>query len=316
MQRLSTRFHGDGLALALILLKNVFLTLVTFGIYSFWGKVRTRKFLWQNVEVDGQRLMYHGTGKELLIGGLKVLGFYLVTTVLSVAAARVGKDAQQAFQALFGSIMLVLLPYAIFSARRYLFSRTSWRGLRFGVEKDGKRYAGTAACGAILSLITFGLYAPVLADRLYAIRTNASYSGSAKFRYSGDWRGTYGAYVFGFILTVLTLGLYAPFMMARIRRYRAAHTHVGNELAGEMTMAYDATGAQTFGLMAGNLLLLLVTAGLAAPWVIARSARFGVERTSFGGSLDLARNTRAASAGDAAADGMVDALDADVGLAF
>ena len=72
------QFHGVGIDLALIILRNIALTIVTIGIYSFWGKVRVRQFLWQNSEFHGQRFIYHGTGGELLIGYLKVIGIYVL----------------------------------------------------------------------------------------------------------------------------------------------------------------------------------------------------------------------------------------------
>ena len=49
-------FHGEGGAFFLVLLKNVLLTLVTFGIYAAWAKTNRRKYIWSNVEIHGQRL--------------------------------------------------------------------------------------------------------------------------------------------------------------------------------------------------------------------------------------------------------------------
>ncbi|WP_125179568.1 DUF898 family protein, partial [Leptospira ellisii] len=73
------RFAVDakGEELFLIYLKNIFFTIITIGIYYFWAKVNTQKFLFRHVSFRGQRFDYHGTGKENFIGFLKGMGIVL-----------------------------------------------------------------------------------------------------------------------------------------------------------------------------------------------------------------------------------------------
>src|SRR6266513_1520907 len=72
------RYHGDGTAFFILILKNALLTLVTLGIYAAWAKAERRKYIWSNVEFHGQRLEFTGTGWELFKGYLKLIGAYLV----------------------------------------------------------------------------------------------------------------------------------------------------------------------------------------------------------------------------------------------
>jgi uncharacterized membrane protein YjgN (DUF898 family) len=58
-------FRGEGLALFTLILKNMVLTLVTLGVYLPWAKTERRKYIWQNIEIVGHCLRYHGTGREL-----------------------------------------------------------------------------------------------------------------------------------------------------------------------------------------------------------------------------------------------------------
>ena len=51
------------------------LTLVTLGIYRFWGKTRIRKYIWSSTVGDGDAFEYTGTGLE------KFLGFLVAVTV-------------------------------------------------------------------------------------------------------------------------------------------------------------------------------------------------------------------------------------------
>ena len=71
-------FHGTGGFLMKIHIVNLLLTLVTFGVYSFWAKVKIRKYLYNETEIGGDRFDYHGTGKELMIGWLKVAVIFIV----------------------------------------------------------------------------------------------------------------------------------------------------------------------------------------------------------------------------------------------
>ncbi len=71
-------FVGNAGALFGIQLVNLLLTVVTLGIYSFWGKTRVRGYLWSQTEFEGDRFAYHGTGKELLIGWLKAFAILFV----------------------------------------------------------------------------------------------------------------------------------------------------------------------------------------------------------------------------------------------
>src|SRR5262245_61908181 len=59
---LSTRrrlsFHGTGGTLFGIYVVNVLLTIVTFGIYRFWGRVKVRRFMMSQTSFEGDRLAY------------------------------------------------------------------------------------------------------------------------------------------------------------------------------------------------------------------------------------------------------------------
>src|SRR3954464_13779433 len=74
-------YRGEGGDLFFIVLKNVFLTLITLGIYSAWGKTARRAYMWKQVDIGGERLEYTGTGRELFRGYLKVALGYMVLFV-------------------------------------------------------------------------------------------------------------------------------------------------------------------------------------------------------------------------------------------
>ena len=45
-------FDGKWTELLLIMLKNIVLTVFTLGIYNFWGRTNTRRYLWQHFKFN------------------------------------------------------------------------------------------------------------------------------------------------------------------------------------------------------------------------------------------------------------------------
>ena len=71
-------FTGTGGALLLIYLKNIILSIITLGIYSFWARVNITRYMYQNTVFMDSNFEYHATGKEKFIGFLKALGIFAV----------------------------------------------------------------------------------------------------------------------------------------------------------------------------------------------------------------------------------------------
>jgi uncharacterized membrane protein YjgN (DUF898 family) len=92
------RFHGAKRAMAPIVLKGLALSVVTLGVYRFWYQTDVRRFLWNNVEIDGDALEYTGRGLELFVGFLIALGvlipLYGAAALLGIAAGAFGPLVQ------------------------------------------------------------------------------------------------------------------------------------------------------------------------------------------------------------------------------
>lgn len=308
------QFHGVGIDLALIILRNIALTIITLGIYSFWGKVRVRQFLWQNSEFHGQRFIYHGTGGELLIGYLKVIGIYLVGVGGTQAAMFLSPKFGGLATLAFAVALIVLIPYAIYMSQRYLYSRTSWRGIRLGMTREVKPFVGEFIKGYFLTILTLGFYAPIWQNRLYAIRTNNSYLGTMRVRYTGKDGEVFSIFLRSILLIIVTIGIYGFWYSAKVKRYRAHHTWIGSASIGAARGRLELTGGDYLGLVLLNLVCILFTGGLATPWVIANNMAFFLKRFSFVGNVDFTKVHQQVSEGNAAADGLAVALDVGFGV--
>ena len=62
----------------LISFKNIALTILTLGLYRFWGKTNLRSYIWSHIEVYNHPFIYHGTPSELLRAFLKALPLFII----------------------------------------------------------------------------------------------------------------------------------------------------------------------------------------------------------------------------------------------
>jgi uncharacterized membrane protein YjgN (DUF898 family) len=298
-------FQGTGTALFALVMKNMMLTLLTLGVYMPWAKTERRKFLWQNVEIAGHRLRYHGTGKELFKGYLKVVLAYVLVALVSVMSDRMfGKAAGNWVRLGLVLVILPLIPYAIWGSNRYLLSRTSWRGVHFRLEGGAGKYAKTFFSGFFLTLVTLGLYSAVMTNRLYRGATNHTGLGTKSFEYRGRDLAVFKLAMKGLGLSIVTFGLYSFWYNAAIARYRLENTWFDGA-HGELRMS----GADLFGLWLLQVFGLTLTLGLAFPWITTYTLRFVLERMRFVGPIDFEHIYRAETQGNATADGLADALD-------
>lgn len=300
-------FHGTGSSLFLLILKNVLLTLLTLGIYTPWAVTARRKYVWQNAEFHGQRFVYHGTGRELFFGYLKVLAGYGLFLGLPALIRKVSPSLALVVQVAFALGLLALIPFAVYWSRAYLLSRSTWRGIHFSMQPGAKSFARTFVLGYLLTLVTFGLYAPIWLNKLRTLSVNRSRFGDHAFRYDGDDFEVWKMSMIGFLLSLLTLGVYYFWFQAKLSRYQLAHTHFG-QARGHL----DLTGGDVFKFTMIYLFGTTFTLGLAFPWLVTYVLRSVLERTSFVGEIDFATITQAESGGNAAADGLADVM--DVGL--
>lgn len=304
------RFHATGESFALVVLKNLFLTVITLGIYAAWAKTNRRKFLWQNAEFEGQRLVYTGTGREIAVGYAKVFGVYILVVMASELLRKLPAPMPIVVQFLTTLLFINLIGFAIYASRAYLMRVTRYRGVRLGLDPQGRfLYMRTFGLGWVARILTLGIYGPIVSNRLYGIMTRHSRVGSSYLRYDGTDREAFQIFLKSLPWIVLTLGIYFFWYRAEVLKFRASHTSFESAVA-----KYEVSGPDLFKLHIGNLLLLLVTLGLAFPWVVVRSIAFAVDRVSMNGVIPFAQILERASSGDALGDAAADVLDVDFAM--
>ncbi|TKC85880.1 DUF898 domain-containing protein [Trinickia terrae] len=196
-----------------IFLKNLLLTLITFGIYRFWAISRMRRYVWSRMQFQGNRFEYTGKGGELFKGYLLAIGafvgIFVVAVVLSAILQRVtGSRALGGLPIFAAYLFLVVVGMgAHFSAQRYRLSRTLWCGIRGGMSGSALRYGVMALLYGLLCVVTLGQMTPWTMMRLAERRINASSFGSERFHFEGRAGQLYLAFVGTFIAVIVLFGV-------------------------------------------------------------------------------------------------------------
>lgn len=288
---------------------NVLLTIITLGVYYFWAKVKIRSYMWSQTSVEGHRFAYHGTGKELLAGwfiGVLLFSIPLVVLNYGLWFLDPSENIQLAASILSWFIVLAFPPFLQVWSLRYRLSRTSWCGVRFSFRGCLSDYSKIWAKGIMLTILSAGLYYPFFATQTRAFMVSNSYLGNRSFSFDGHahelfrvffrsfqlvlFFGALGAFFWWMrdspiVLMLLGLVLIAPplmwlFMIAEQRRFFWNHTCL-TQCRFQSTVHPD----NLLRLKLTNLGLLLLSFGLAWPWVRIRSHQFALEHLVLKGPL-------------------------------
>ncbi len=338
-QSCAIQFKATGSEYFGIWIVNLLLTIITFGIYSAWAKVRRNKYFYSSTEVAGSSFEYHGNPIAILKGrviAFLLFGAYNVTVKYAPIAGL-----------FMGLLLWAVLPWLIWKSMQFKLYNTSYRGIRFGFDGSaGKAYLYWLVF-PLLSGLTLGLLGPLAHQRLKRFQHSESRFGTTKFSFDGSVGSFYLAYliligiivggiiVFAVALAVLggvsilTGGAATPFVMfigilggyaflftvfpiffSMIQNLIWNHTQLG-----EHRFVSELRWPRMTFIMLTNLLGVVCTLGLFIPFAHVRMMRYRLESTSLivkgsmdGFVADTQKNITAAG------EGMVDLMDFDMSI--
>ena len=210
----AVHFSGTWQEFLPIALVNLLLTLATLGIYRFWAMARVRRYLWSNTRIIDDELEWTGTGGEMFIGFLMVMGI-LILSVASIfgIAYLVGEWFIIAGMLAFYIFIFWAVNFAQFRALRYRLSRTYWRGIRGGSEDNGVGYGWAAFGRFFVAGMTLSIMTPMAIVENWNDRINAMSFGPHRLESGVTTEGLYlrwfavlASYFVGAILMVVIDG--------------------------------------------------------------------------------------------------------------
>lgn len=175
------------------------LTVLTLGFYRFWMKTRLRRYYWSAIKPGGHPLEYVGEPLEKLLGFLVAvvfLAFYIgiVNLILMYLSFSLFAGNFMAYVLSFLGVVPVMF-YARYRARRYILTRTRWRGVRFGMDNGAWGYAWRAMVHWLITILSLGLLWPRKTFWLEKYRTDRTFFGESRFHQGGDWKMLYGPFL-------------------------------------------------------------------------------------------------------------------------
>ncbi len=122
--RLTLQFTGTGAEYFGIWIMNLFLILVTLGLFYPWAKVRKNRYLYGHTRLDSDGFEYLANPLDLLKGLLIVVLLLSVNEWISLYFPGVSY--------VIFSLFLVAVPWLIWKAIRFRSVNSGWRNVRYG----------------------------------------------------------------------------------------------------------------------------------------------------------------------------------------
>jgi uncharacterized membrane protein YjgN (DUF898 family) len=307
-------YFGKGSEFALIFFKNILLTFITLGIYYPWAKVEILKYHYKSTEVDKNSFVFHGTGKEVFLGFLKI---YVILFIFYAFLAYGAYIDNPRFTGItigaFYLLFILLIPFAIHGAVRYRASKSSWKGIHFSYLGDKMELFWKCLIGTLLTVLTLGIYGAWFSIDIRKYVLSHLRFGNLSFDFKGEGSTFFLINLKFFFLFYLTLGIYTIWYIKELYSFYAENTTI-TQNGREINFRFNAKPGDIFELLVVNFLLAVVTFGLATPWIIVRTQTFIFRFLEIGEGLntDAIQKINYDNYKDASGDSFLDFLDLDL----
>ena len=290
-------FTGSGSEFFRIWITNLLLTICTLGLYSAWAKVRTINYFYGNTILDGSSFSFVANPIAILKG--RIIAF-------AVFGAYTFFQTVEPVVSLF--IMLAvfpLIPLLVVRSMRFRMQNTEYRGLKFNFTGSVGHAYSLFFGGVILTYISMGILFPwwdcqkkqyLLGNLRYGNKRFESFPRAGVFyKCAGicilmgigmtflmiliSVAGGLLAGDFGFVAGILFLYLSMGILWAYWHVSTTNHVMESTCLPGVFFRSRMTTH-DFVALWVVNIILLVLTFGLAVPWVMVRNARYRVNCTT------------------------------------
>lgn len=287
---IQVEFNGRELEYFKIWIVNIFLTIVTLGIYSAWAKVRNTQYFYGNTLIDGSSFNYTANPIVILKGRLIAVAFFVLYAVVNQFLPILGL--------LFFLVILLLIPWVVVRSLAFNARNSVYRNIRFNFSGQVGEAARVFILWPMLIPLTLGLIFPYIwfRQRQFII-ANSSY-GTMGFKFHASAGDYYRIFLMLFGILIAG-GLLAAAISAVGQMIHPALTFISGPVvfaAYLFMISYHVTATsnlqfnsttishhsfsmnlrtrQVAWLYFINTLGILLTLGLLIPWAQVRMARY------------------------------------------
>ena len=328
------KFTGKSREYFKIWVINIFLTILTLGLYSAWAKVRKKRYFYGNTFLQEASFDYLADPIKILKGRLIVFGTLLVLLVTVY------------FLPYLGLILvipaIVLFPWLVVKAMTFRARYSSYRNIRFDFSGTYGQAMSVFIGQPIITVLTLGWGYPYQPYRRNKFLINNSAYGTTPFSFGGKVGSFYRIYFWQALGLSILVGILTTIIMAvgqgllpasayqifgqlisllagltLIAFVRAAVTNLvwSNVTLGEHRFDSTLSRSEMIGIYLLNAIAILFSLGLLIPWASVRMARYRLAnlRVYASGELDHFVASEHEKVG-AVSEEILDFFDFDVGL--
>jgi uncharacterized membrane protein YjgN (DUF898 family) len=309
-------FRGNASEYFGIWIVNILLTIITFGIYSAWAKVRRLRYFRGNTYLDGHSFDYHARGLQIFLGRFIVFIVISIINVITTVYPLLG--------AVTPFVFLAILPWFVVRSIKFNARVTSYRNIR--LDFTGKPWGAfvSIVLGSLVSVFSLGILAPFASRWTYRYILNNLRYGDRPFETDPKVGAIYRGWIVPALMVVIglfisaviawiviwpmvmqaagqmnnyseqeqigltVLALYAvliPIIVIFVVAgfvYRVVVRNVvlnSTRFDGVHPLHSDMSRAGYFWIVFSNFIITVLTLGLMRPWAAVREARYVAEHT-------------------------------------
>jgi uncharacterized membrane protein YjgN (DUF898 family) len=291
-------FHGKGGEFFKIWIVNVFLSILTLGIYSAWAKVRTHRYFYSNTQLGNHSFEYTASPITILKGRIIAAVFFATYYFIVEMAPMLAP--------VFMLVFFVVFPLLLCRSLAFRNRNSVYRNIRFGF--DGTYFEAVKAfiLWPMLLPFTLGLIFPYIVYKQKAFIVGNTRFGTIRFNPRFESGEFYSIYFIA--LAIIILGVVVSTVMGMLTGlvellpmllitplylYTIAYIN-----AESTNLVYNKTQIKQHGFLStvtvGRLIWLYLTNALlmvtlvGIPWAMVRMANFSANHLNLQsrGSLD------------------------------
>ena len=316
------------------------LSLLTLGVYSAWGKVRKRRYLFAHTRLDGSGFEYRAAPLAILKGRVIALALF--------GGFALSGHFLFAMQIAFIVLLILLTPWIVVASSRFNARNSAYRNVAFAFDGTLREAAKVILGFGAIALLTAGLGYPWFRMRRARFMIEQHRFGATPFKADLAISGFVVTYLLaalmligGLVLMFAAMG--AAFMMAgggdakhppsalgyvpvigiyaaylavfAYLRARVGNLTLNGTIVGPLRCRSTLRARDLTWLYLSNIVAVIGTVGLAIPWVTIRMARYRADNLAAVGMTMLASFAAApGSAGTATGSEVGDLFDVEVSL--
>jgi len=319
---------------------SLFLSLLTLGVYSAWGKVRKRRYLYAHTRLDGSGFEYRASPIAILKGRI-------IALVLFGGIAFSGHFLWFV-QAAFIALLVLLTPWIVVASSRFNARNSSWRNVAFAFDGTIREAAKVLLAFGAIVIVTLGLAYPWFRMRRARFIVERHRFGATPFTADMETGGFIVAYLLAFLMmtgaaVLMAAGigvgaaiasganpgqpsplfffvpmgvLYTAYLVVfAFLQARIGNLTMNGAILGSLRCRSTLRARDLTWLYLSNIVAVIGTVGLAVPWVTVRMARYRARRLCIVGTAPLTSFAAAAGAvGTATGSEVGDLFNVDVSL--